>query len=153
MPTRDLPIESASLLAHYQPRVGWNHDTLLLHALNYIQQQDDDRVFLEYLETIATEEAQFGLTPDERLVWLQQLLSERLQPELPAGTEILIAPSDNGEPDWEQPVHVTAFLPDGTDAYGLADLASDTLEAVTWYLIDQVREGIAVYRARHATPA
>lgn len=141
MPTPDLPLDSADLLAHYQPRIGWDTSTLLLHALSYIKRQDDDRAFLEHLEAIATEEAEYALTPDERLVWLEDLLSERLKGELPTGSEVLVAPSDNGEPDWEQPVHVTIFLPDGSDAYGLADLASDTLESIATYLLDQARSG------------
>lgn len=48
--------------------------------------------------------------------------------DLPADTEVIVADSDNGDEDWEQPVHVTVFLPDGEDAYGLAALRARLVE-------------------------
>ena len=63
------------------------------------------------------------MSPAQRLALLDALLRERLAHyPLPADTEVLVAPSDNGDPDWTQPVHVTLFLPEGEGAYGLADL-------------------------------
>ena len=52
----DLPLDARDLLAHYASRTGWDTDTLLLLALGYINNQDDDRAFLEHLERCAQEE-------------------------------------------------------------------------------------------------
>ena len=51
-----------------------------------------------------------------------------------------MAPSDNGDPDWTQPVHVTLFLPEGEGAYGLADLGCASVSEIAEYLLEQVRE-------------
>jgi hypothetical protein len=76
---------------------------------------------------------------------LENRVLERLRErfDLPDDAEVIVAESDNGDDDWELPVHVTVLLPDGEDAYGLADLGSgDALDDVVDYLLDQVQEGL-----------
>lgn len=76
---------------------------------------------------------------------LEERVLERIKERfsLPEGAEIIVADSDNGDDDWAQPVHVTVFLPDGEEGYGLADLANgDDLDDVVDFLLDQVEEGL-----------
>jgi hypothetical protein len=75
---------------------------------------------------------------------LENRVLERIKQrfDLPDDAEVIVAESDNGDDDWELPVHVTVYLPDGEDAYGLADLGAGSLDDVVDYLLDQVEEGL-----------
>ncbi len=87
------------------------------------------------------------MSDEQRLRALDTLVRERLaRYPLPAGSEILVAPSDNGESDWLQPVHATVFLPGGEDAYGLADLGCASVSDTAEYLLEQVHETLPSQR-------
>lgn len=152
-PTPKLPLHAPALLGYYRPHTGWNEDTLLGLALEYIEQQQDDTAFLEHLAQRAADETEAG-SPEERLARLDEILTERLA-GLPEGAEVIVDWSDNGENDWREPVHLTVLLPGGGEGYGLADLASATVEATAAFLLEQAREGLPELpvAAAAATPA
>lgn len=72
---------------------------------------------------------------EAKISYLEEKLSEMF------GRSVEVADSDNGDDDWAEPVYASI---DGTDAYGLCDIASDgaTIDEQVAFLAEQLREGL-----------